>query len=106
MGHDFGASYPDSQCFGGILYDLDNCDDRGNLFTPLEEIPCPECQHEAWREYYADQIKDMGYEAAILGKAESDCPFPAAAKKYPQDGEWLKQQWISGYRYQKEQANH
>lgn len=31
-GSDFGASYPDSKCFGGRLYDLDNCDDEGNLY--------------------------------------------------------------------------
>lgn len=32
----FGARYPDAQCIGGKLYDLDKCDDNGNLDEPTD----------------------------------------------------------------------
>jgi hypothetical protein len=100
-GHDFGASYPDSQCYGGRLYDLDNCDDHGNLYEPSDYIPCPDCQHEAWRERYRDEIEESGYTAAENGDARESCPFPEKAKRYPQDGQWLKECWLRGYDLQK-----
>lgn len=45
----FGAQYPDACCIDGQLYDLDKCDDEGNLYEPGEFIPCPFCQTE---DYY------------------------------------------------------
>lgn len=97
-GHDFGAPYPDSECFGGRLYDMDNCDEEGNLYEPGDYIPCPDCCHEEWRDTFKEQIEMDGWIAAEKGKPESDCPFPAAAKRYPQDGEWLKEHWLLGHR--------
>lgn len=96
-GHDFGASYPDSQCFGGQLYDLDNSDEPGTINEPLNYIPCPECQHEEWLERQVDEIRDEGYMAAYEGKTRDACPFPAAATRYPQDGEWYRLRWMEGY---------
>lgn len=46
QGYEFGASYPDSICVDGQLYDADNCDDEGNLYEPLEDVPCPMCREE------------------------------------------------------------
>jgi hypothetical protein len=44
QGYEFGAAYPDSICCGGRLYDADNCDGKGNLYEPAEDIPCPMCR--------------------------------------------------------------
>jgi len=44
QGYEFGASYPDSVCIDGKLYDADNCDDKGNLYEPDEDVPCPMCR--------------------------------------------------------------
>ena len=44
QGYEFGAGrYPDSVCIDGRLFDADNCDSKGNLYEPMEEIPCPMC---------------------------------------------------------------
>lgn len=40
-GHEFGASYPDSVCIDGYLWDADSCDDDG--FTHGGEWACPRC---------------------------------------------------------------
>lgn len=52
QGYEFGASYPDSLCCGGRLYDCDNCDDAGNLYEPGEYIPCPMCDPSGARAYH------------------------------------------------------
>jgi len=44
----FGAPYVDAECFGGQLYDMDKCDNDGNLYEPGDYIPCPECNKEEW----------------------------------------------------------
>lgn len=105
IGHDFGASYPDSQCFGGRLYDLDNSDAPGALNEPPRYINCPQCQHEAWLEDQAGSIMEAGYTAAEEGKSRDACPFPVAATRYPEDGEWYKTQWLKGYEAQMKEAN-
>jgi hypothetical protein len=47
QGYEFGAGrYPDSVCMDGRLFDADNCDDKGNLYEPMEEIPCPMCNEK------------------------------------------------------------
>jgi hypothetical protein len=43
QGYEFGGGYLDSLCCGGRLYDCDDCDSQGNLYDPVEEIPCPIC---------------------------------------------------------------
>ena len=40
-GHEFGASYPDSVCIDGFLWDADSGDDDG--LTHGGDIPCPRC---------------------------------------------------------------
>lgn len=97
-GHEFGASYPDSQCFGGVLYDMDNCDDRGRIYEPRYHVPCPSCNHVEWLETHKEEIEMMGWTAFESGTEESRCPFPEAAKLYPQDGQKLKEWWIAGWR--------
>lgn len=47
----FGAIYPDARCIGGYLYDLDDCDEKGNLIERNNGIPCPFCNTDAFIEY-------------------------------------------------------
>jgi len=77
MGHEFGARYLDSQCFGGQLYDLDNCDDSGNLYEPGEYIACPQCHMEEWLEGLAE---DVG--SGIHDRAESSLPMWQAGCRF------------------------
>lgn len=53
---EFGATYPDSVCIDGFLFDADSGyadgDDRW-CYTDGGEIPCPKCNTVAHREHYA-----------------------------------------------------
>ena len=42
----FGSSYPDARCIDGLLYDLDDCDEHGDLYNPGVDVPCPFCNKE------------------------------------------------------------
>lgn len=44
QGYEFGANYPDSVCVEGRLHDADHCDDKGRLYEPDEDVPCPMCR--------------------------------------------------------------
>lgn len=50
QGHEFGASYPDSVCIDGFLWDADSGDacDGGWCYTNGGEIPCQQCNPEAY----------------------------------------------------------
>lgn len=48
----FGANYPDATCINGYLYDLDYCDENGNLYEPSEKIPCPFCNKEEFFSHF------------------------------------------------------
>lgn len=55
-GMSLGASYPDSVCIDGYLWDADSgdaCDD-GWCYTNGGEIPCPKCNTEAYAEYFRE----------------------------------------------------
>lgn len=43
QGFEFGASYPDSTCINGYLWDADSCDEPGGPLFHGGEIPCPRC---------------------------------------------------------------
>lgn len=60
QGYEFGAAYPDSICFGGKLYDADHCDDEGNYYEPVEDIPCPMCHPRLAERYWAEQNQHGG----------------------------------------------
>lgn len=47
----FGANYPDARCVDGQLFDLDRCDENGNLFEMFEYVPCPFCDEEGFIEH-------------------------------------------------------
>lgn len=66
----FGGYYPDARCIDGYLYDLDNCDENGNLYDyPNEQIPCPFCNKELFIERCGEDM----YEA-IKSWVERFCP--------------------------------
>lgn len=48
----FCTCYPDARCINGYLYDLDNCDEDGNLYYPSETVPCPFCNKREFIESY------------------------------------------------------
>jgi hypothetical protein len=61
QGYEYGArTYPDSICFGGRLYDADACDDKGNLYEPPEDIPCPMCDPKGAVEYWTQRNQNRG----------------------------------------------
>lgn len=53
QGHEFGATYPDSVCIDGYLWDADSGDagEDGWIYTNGGEIPCPKCNAETYAEY-------------------------------------------------------
>ena len=57
----FGASYPDARCIDGYLFDLDKCDENGNLYGD-GDIPCPFCNTEEFIEYDPFSKEDEFYE--------------------------------------------
>lgn len=46
----FGATYPDARCIAGYLWDLDRCNEKGELYGG-GNIPCPFCNTEEFIEY-------------------------------------------------------
>jgi hypothetical protein len=60
QGYEFGAAYPDSICFGGWLYDADNCDSNGNYYEPAETIPCPMCHPKTAKSYWTERNQRSG----------------------------------------------
>ncbi len=74
QGYEFGAgTYPDSVCIDGKLFDADACDGEGNLYEPLEEIPCPMCREKEAVNYWTDRNRfDSGStKKEAKAKAES-----------------------------------
>lgn len=58
----FGAKYPDATCIDGMLYDLDKCDDEGNLYLSDDYIPCPFCNREEFIRIQTDE-QDISIES-------------------------------------------
>jgi hypothetical protein len=61
QGYEFGAgSYPDSICFGGKLYNADDCDAPGTFNEPTEDIPCPMCHPQKAIEFWTQRNLSAG----------------------------------------------
>jgi hypothetical protein len=58
QGYEFGASYPDSVCIDGLLWDADSGDEEG--LTNGGDLPCPCCSTEGYLSYALEQAKDGG----------------------------------------------
>jgi|GEM_PF-1122592 len=56
----YGAKYPDARCVDGRLFDLDKCDEFGNLYEPHEDVPCPFCNTE---EFVKNHSSEYGSES-------------------------------------------
>lgn len=64
----WGAQYPDACCVDGKLYDLDRCDENGNLYEPIDDVPCPFCRTEefieldpfGWVEHFCKEMEEDG----------------------------------------------
>lgn len=82
MGRDFGASYLDSECFGGRLYDLDD-GDGDMLYEPREYLPCPNCRMEEWLERHAKYVSEgvSGREKSSLPEWQAVCRFALKTNK-------------------------
>lgn len=54
QGHEFGATYPDSICIDGYLWDADSGDPIGDgwEYTNGGDIPCPKCNAEEHKAYF------------------------------------------------------
>jgi hypothetical protein len=65
QGYEFGARYPDSICFGGRLYDADDCDNAGNYYDPGEVIPCPMCDRKGAVEYHTRTFSSGTYKERL-----------------------------------------
>lgn len=76
MGYEFGGGYIDSECFGGQLYDLDNCDGP-MLYKPMEYLHCPNCQTNSWLERQAEMVGEgvHGREKSSLPQWKAACRF-------------------------------
>ena len=57
----FGASYPDARCINGYLWDLDKCNENGELYGE-GDIPCPYCKTEEFIEHDPFSKEDEFYE--------------------------------------------
>lgn len=95
MGRDFGASYIDSECFGGQLYDLDN-GEQGVLYEPMEYLPCPQCRHEEWLKGVLGECGDDGYAAHEDGLPRTP-PYAKKKLKYPDDLKRMNSAWRRGW---------
>jgi hypothetical protein len=97
-GREFGACYDDSVCIDGYLWDADDCDAEGNLYSG-GDIPCPQCNHGEWLRYCGENIENDGYFAyEDDGEKEEDCPFFEGCKlKYPEDWKVFREYWMKGY---------
>ncbi len=95
-GRDFGATYIDSECSGGQLYDLDNCDDEQRLYEPGEYLACPECNHEEWLRPHLERVEDEGAGARENGQPRVH-PFVKEWLTYEKDFEQLRDAWLRGY---------
>lgn len=69
QGYEFGASYPDSVCVEGFLFDADHCDNDGNLYEPDEETPCPICRRADAIKWWTSRNRLSGATAKEAAKA-------------------------------------
>lgn len=65
-GYEFGGGYIDSVCIDGTLWDLDSCDDDGNLISG-GAIPCRKCNTAKWVAYLIDDFASTIHNGAHSG---------------------------------------
>lgn len=69
QGYEFGANYPDSVCVDGFLWDADSgySQDDGWVYTSGGDIPCPQCNPRAWRQWAKEDVFSDAYDRASKG---------------------------------------
>lgn len=87
----FGAAYPDARCIGGYLYDMDDCNESGNLIERDNGIPCPFCNTEEFVKY--DPFSKLDEFIENDGSGYESC----VAKAMPKVREWYLD-WIEKMR--------
>jgi hypothetical protein len=97
QGHDFGATYLDSVCIDGYLWDADSGEAaaEGWMYDSGGDIPCPECNHIEWLERFKEEVAQNGYEAAESGLDRIPLDFDKL--RYPEDKPTLITWWLEGY---------
>jgi len=72
----FGAPYPDAGCFDGILRDLDDCDENGEVYEHNDNVPCPFCNTEAFIDHITDigdkELQDMNNDDSLTDEDRAD----------------------------------
>lgn len=99
----FGASYPDACCIDGELWDEDSYDSSTDSLTSGGEIPCPQCNHEAFLEYFADEYRDDGAIAHEDGKPREYVHRKVICEQ-PGDEEKLRKWWLEGWDQMEKEA--
>jgi len=92
----FGATYPDACCIEGFLWDLDSCDVPGGPLYSGGEVPCPQCNREAWLESFKDTVEMMGYDAAEK-KEPREHKYEKIRFEQPGDELKIRKWWLAGY---------
>lgn len=71
-GRDFGATYIDTCCIDGYLWDLDSCDEPGGLLSSGGESPCPKCNTLEFLKSAKDEAESCSLtEIGFCGGGES-----------------------------------
>lgn len=75
QGHEFGASYPDSVCLDGWLFDADSgySIDGGWAYTSGGDIPCPKCNPKGKK-------PRLELDADMADKRDSEMPTEEALR--------------------------
>lgn len=66
QGYEFGASYPDSVCIDGYLWDADKYEN--GQYVGEGEWPCPKCNRSAWRDWHRDAVIEDAMVTVDAGK--------------------------------------
>ena len=89
MGQDFGATYPDSVCIDGYLWDADsgNADPNGDgwLYDSGGEVPCPSCNEKVAAKYARKPLKQVRAYVARMKEKWGTFGAPASLRMG-----WLK----------------
>lgn len=79
-GHDFGASYIDTCCIDGYLWDLDSCDEPGGPLFGGGDMPCPKCNTLEYLEHAKEEV-----ESCVSGSVS----VSSGSVAYTGEGIWL-----------------
>ena len=66
----FGAPYPDGTCIDGDMYDLDDCDDEGNLYGDGNQ-PCPHCNTLQYLDFLGVKASGSARQRRVYLRKES-----------------------------------